>query len=647
MDRMERVEDTADNGVSASLQPPSQEAFPGLPQDIDYQPPATRSPRLRRRSRQPSIRLRRLSSASSIHPQDDTSASEPAAQGTPQPAEQQSAIHARNDAEDSWQANRRRSNSEPRPGRWSGPPLVVSPGMQTSSQHPMSPVTEETGRPSMDLYNVERFAALNSISPAATATAERPQDGEEGLSARGQEHEHTQEQEQPSNLASPDRASGPGMLRRASNAALSAFGRNRASTLAAPISAQRHLAADEYDSRIVDLLDVIDPEVSTLSTLTNVQNSLFVPDLGGLLNRTPTYNLTRRPSKVPESHELTKTTTEPVATVAPPLQRPQLVSSISSMIEDEPFAILPDGATLEGWSKQDIEELNDHVRHMLHSRRSKFKRAMKGFGQYISKPLGFLVTLYATLITLFGLAWVLFLIGWINVGGRQSYIINVIDNVLVALFAVMGDGLAPFRAVDTYHMIYIAHYHHLTWRLRKKRTLPDLHDENDLPSHREEDCPDVERADDKKAPMEFSILTPLQQKRLEHHQRKFSKSHTFYKPHETATHHAFPLRMLVAIVVILDCHSLLQISLGACTWGISYHVRPFALTTVILCCSITCNITGGVLIMIGDRISRKKDVIERMSIQGLTGEAMKKMEKRKKEEELRKSESLIEPYPDT
>jgi hypothetical protein len=91
------------------------------------------------------------------------------------------------------------------------------------------------------------------------------------------------------------------------------------------------------------------------------------------------------------------------------------------------------------------------------------------------------VTIYATLITLFGLAWVLFLIGWINVAGRQSYLINVIDNVLVALFAVVGDGLAPFRAVDTYHMIYIAHYHHLTWSLRKKLNLPKLVNENDLP----------------------------------------------------------------------------------------------------------------------------------------------------------------------
>jgi hypothetical protein len=247
--------------------------------------------------------------------------------------------------------------------------------------------------------------------------------------------------------------------------------------------------------------------------------------------------------------------------------------------------------------------------------------------------LGFLVTLYAVLITLFGLAWVLFLIGWINVGGRQDYIINVVDNVLVALFAVVGDGLAPFRAVDTYHMIYIAHYHHFTWSRRKKELLPKLVDHNDLPATnapisgpRDSDPEDPEKQ------WEFTVLTPKQQAKLEHHQEKFCKSHSFYKPHETETHHAFPLRLLVAIVVLLDCHSLFQIALGACTWGIYYKVRPMALTTVILCCSITCNATAGLIILIGDKKTRKKDVLERMNRQELTEAAIHQVEKKKEKE---------------
>ena len=192
---------------------------------------------------------------------------------------------------------------------------------------------------------------------------------------------------------------------------------------------------------------------------------------------------------------------------------------------------------------------------------------------------------------------------------------------MVALFAIIGDGLAPFRVVDTYHMIFIAHYHHLTWRLRRERALPDLQNENDLPADVAAST-DIESGAVEKH--EFSVLSTLQQERLIHHQKKFSKSHTFYKPHETPTHYAFPLRLLVAVVVLLDCHSLLQIALGTCTWSISYHFRPFALTTVILCCSITCNIAAGIVIAVGDRISRKKEVIKTLFRQQLTDHAMTK-----------------------
>ena len=277
--------------------------------------------------------------------------------------------------------------------------------------------------------------------------------------------------------------------------------------------------------------------------------------------------------------------------------------------------------------------------------------------------LGLFITVYATLITLFGAAWVLFLIGWISLGSKQSYVINVVDNVLVALFAIIGDGLAPFRAVDTYHMIFIAYYHRKTWKKREELGLPRLVDHNDLPEQRKEDIEpadiDLESLIARRLPRSFarrlapripqklaqrmitrsgpidepsydySVLSPEDQAKLDLHERKFSTSHTFYKPHETETHFAFPLKLLVAVVVLLDCHSLLQISLGACTWGIPYTHRPFALTTVILCCSITCNIMGGVLISIGDKRTRKKDVIERMMKQELTSDAIEQMETRR------------------
>lgn len=391
-----------------------------------------------------------------------------------------------------------------------------------------------------------------------------------------------------------------------------------------------------------------DPEVQTLGTLTNVQNSLFVPDLGRLLNRRPTYDLTSRTStfRAPGAGEAAPrsrrgTTSRPLGSTgettdtASPEREGEAglgrTTSISSRMTDSHWAVLPHGTTLEDWTEEDIAELNDHVRHLLHSRREGFKRSMRGFRKYVSKPLGLFVTVYAVLVTLFGAAWVIFLIGWIYVGEEQSYAINVIDNVLVALFALIGDGMAPFRLVDTYHMCLIAHYHHLTWEVREKRHMPKLPDHNDLPGRRRQSLVDVEpgeNQDDLEEKQEYTVLSRRQQKRLQYHQSKFSKSHTFYKPHETSTHHAFPLRLLVAVVVLLDCHSLFQVALGTCTWSIDYRDRPQALTATILSCSITCNIVAGILVSIGDKRTRKKDVTDRLFRQDLTREAIEKIQKR-------------------
>lgn len=144
-----------------------------------------------------------------------------------------------------------------------------------------------------------------------------------------------------------------------------------------------------------------DPEVATLATLTNVQNSLFIPDLGSFLNRRPTYNLTREPTFFPPA---AKAPSVKPPSIKPPSimtqnrietdaddveQRPGLdrTFTIASHLSDteDHYAVLPHGLSLEGWSQAEKQELNDHVRHMLHSRRAAFKRGMKGFGQYVRR----------------------------------------------------------------------------------------------------------------------------------------------------------------------------------------------------------------------------------------------------------------------
>lgn len=118
------------------------------------------------------------------------------------------------------------------------------------------------------------------------------------------------------------------------------------------------------------------------------------------MNRQPTYNLSQLPPipgafppSVEDVGEGKDAEEVPPGAVRSP--------SLSSVLTEPQYAILPNDASLEGWREEDIKLLNDYVRHMLHSRRSKMKQRLKAFGQYASNPLGFFVTLYATLITLF------------------------------------------------------------------------------------------------------------------------------------------------------------------------------------------------------------------------------------------------------
>lgn len=396
---------------------------------------------------------------------------------------------------------------------------------------------------------------------------------------------------------------------------------------------------------VVDVLDVIDPEVSALTTLNNVQNSLFLPNLPWLYNRQPTYDLGESTSDSDEEMGTSRTTkrgdaqlpeitqqgeAEQAAGEGPgSLQRQNTIDSILSTMDEEGpghhYAVLPHGASLTGWTDEEKHALDDHVRHLLHSRRAKFKRTMRGFGRYVRNPLGFIVTLYFFLITFWGAAWVLFLIGWIYVGNRQAYFVEIADQILTALFCVVGITMFPFRIVDTYHMIFVAYYAHKTWRLRKERGLQELKDPNELPALPRSSAWETGEAE--REGIEAPVLTAEEQKKLEYHQGKLQKSHTFYRPHETYTHHAFSIKLLITIIVLLDCHSMFQCALGGTTWGIYYKDRPKEVTAIILSCSLTCNISAGIIIGQGDKRSRKKLVVEQILRQEMTEEALKKLRK--------------------
>ncbi|PTB61522.1 hypothetical protein BBK36DRAFT_1094956, partial [Trichoderma citrinoviride] len=413
------------------------------------------------RTRQPSIRIRRSSGGSQAPPIDYASESSDTDTGTRY-------------------GLRPRSISQPSPTAQSNADGNVARHSRRVPQLALPRLTEEGSRPTMAELGVP-------MSPARSLPDQRLDEDEQRrrLSAGSEPGRKMTRKRKLSKLL------WPGSLNRGSPAP-------RGDTEAGGDAAQGHAQgqaqgrpqpqSDEYGEGLVDWLDIIDPEVQTLSTLTNVQNSLFVPDLGPWINRRPTYVLSQREAgthgrpgrpaereeerlpEIPDEEARVETGVEPTAeteTAAPTTLRRS--DTITSRLTDSHYAALPHGFSLEGWTEEEKRELDDRVRHMLHSRRSRFKRTMKGFGQYVRRPLGFFVTLYATLITLFGLAWVLFLIGWIYVGDKQVYTIHIIDSVLVALFAIMGDGLAPFRAVDTYHMAFVVHYSRKIAKAKKQK----------------------------------------------------------------------------------------------------------------------------------------------------------------------------------
>ena len=204
------------------------------------------------RARRPSIRIQRLSSVSSLSNNGDDSNQQqqhPSPPPPPPPDQRRTAADdsvtstgARDnrrytaqpdDEDEAWRGNRRRSSSEPRPGRWSSPPPIALSRVAT----PMVPLTE----------------VRTDQSPAT---------------------------QDPSNRASPDKLTAaephpvparPGRLRRTSQAAMSRFSRNRASTVAGPVPRvtdfndfndfndqdNENSRPDEYDPHIVNVLDVI------------------------------------------------------------------------------------------------------------------------------------------------------------------------------------------------------------------------------------------------------------------------------------------------------------------------------------------------------------------------------------------------------
>lgn len=239
MDPIEPVGDSnaqgssSDQGASSSSRP----ALAVLQPTSQTPAQAQRQRAPSNRARRPSIRLTRLNSASSFETANAQQSNPDATTPLP-PLQREVSVKSPLAEEDESQfSGRRRSSSEPRPGRWATSPDVLSRG---STPMRMTTLTE----------------AASHQSPAARTP--QPEDAQQ---AQGDEDLDNLAAEAldvpPEALKRPASRS---RLRRTSQAALRPFTRNRASTVSgAPPSAPMTQERDdtEYGPHVVDVLDVI------------------------------------------------------------------------------------------------------------------------------------------------------------------------------------------------------------------------------------------------------------------------------------------------------------------------------------------------------------------------------------------------------
>ena len=529
-----------------------------------------------------------------------------------------------------------------------------------------------------------------------------------------------------------------------------------------------------HSNEMVDYLDVLDPAVGIFNTLQDYGNSSMIPNVPWLYNRRPKLRIDqfvresektlesppmsadavpvdqtgrmKSISKIPSIH-LTEVgdTTRPLAgkddhLFLPNKQAEESQLDLSLYPAQDQAAPTEEQSTdshdtlkkageeeedphTDRWYAMDEEErreLEGHIKYLLNTK-SKTKRMFKGFWNFVRTPMGFILTTYIFLIFSWGVAIFLFIVNWVHVEPYHKWRlwVEVCDQVLCALFVTRGVGFAPYRVVDTYRMVHIAHFHFLTYRRRKLLNLPKLANESELPryteeqlahimhdnskqiSHSEHEVEDIsqmlerigvknanELSDQlpdfnrlltpipghpaegkvilsreeqqkerlRRAPSiqsivekqsrEVSVLTPKEQALLQHYQRRFHASHTFYRYCETETHRPFPLWLMMTIVSLLDVYSMLQCCLAGTMWGIRYERRPTSLTASIVSSSLSCNIIAGLLIWQGGKRTRKTEVVERRVKLALEERAIERMErKRLKNAQVRQEQILHEKEP--
>ncbi|GAA94930.1 uncharacterized protein L969DRAFT_83119 [Mixia osmundae IAM 14324] len=350
-------------------------------------------------------------------------------------------------------------------------------------------------------------------------------------------------------------------------------------------------AQDYHDRQEVELLEVVDHSVSTAAHLTNIGRSIGLP------------------AGIPFL------TTQSPAVAIP--QREDTVTTVASKlpVSDRPEGPLPDASDKASISSS-AADLDAHIiASHKKTKKEKFRAIMKGVWAFMKTPLGIFVTIYGICVVFFGAALVLILMGAIpsHYHSHDLYV-EYCSQVLDGLFCITGLGLIPWRVVSLWHMAHIWTYANRVWRRRRRGGMAVLRDRNDLPdpecfaglSEKEK----LALEESTEAPEEV-VLTDKELKSLRYHQNKFAAGQTWYKPHATPTHRAFPLSWALWICLCNIVNSLAQIALLTVMTTYNYRNRPAVSTALCIVVGFGVGITAGVLIWQGsERTKKKKEVAE-------------------------------------
>ncbi|MBW0492770.1 hypothetical protein O181_032485 [Austropuccinia psidii MF-1] len=390
------------------------------------------------------------------------------------------------------------------------------------------------------------------------------------------------------------------------------------------ISSQPSLIINHHQ---IDLLHAIDPAVQAASTLSHIKNSLFMPTIVNRFSKAPFIGSDEF-DNVESSSKISSPQKSPNKPISP---NPIVITSSpsSSTSHHSNQNITP--STHQNSNSihqldQEEEKFDQHVLNIIKYTQPEaklslsinhFKRIMKGIWAFVKTPMGIIFTIYGFLVVFWGAALVLILFKWIKITPEKNYRIwvEICSQILNGLFTITGIGLFPSRIIDWWNISIILRYARVIWRRKSPHSMKDPNDLNPQmsPTAQEAGSRNLTEGEEGEEEEEEVVLNHKELKKLRRAQERLCRSQTWYRPHSSATHFAFPIRWALVIMILNLGNSLFQAGLCVAMWGYSYSNRPAWTTGTFMALSFSCGLFSALLIWrIGEGTLKSKQVLIRI-----------------------------------